>query len=276
MTGKTNGLNERPSPKSLSTEELDNILAESLEFDDSQVDFNYLYTVAEEYSTREGSPQLSPERAQELYKERLEPLMQTKRKVSKTRILRTSLVAAVLAVILTGTALAVGTDFFNVLFRWDNEHLSFNISPRGNVSASIEDSQRHVEVPEELKPLQETMEEYGIPASLLPTYFPEGYEPLNLEVWGDENGGIMGVDFQKGNETISIGFNWFPLDVDNVVGGYEKDPGDPIIYEVNGTTYRIMTNMGDYFAMWTCGNIMCDIYVGKDPEILYKLLDSIP
>lgn len=276
MTGKTNSLNERPSPKSLSTEELDNILAESLEFDDSQVDFNYLYTVAEEYSTREGVPQLSPERAQELYRERLEPLMQTKRRVSKTRIWRTALVAAVLVVILAGTALAVGTDLFNMLFRWDDELLSFNFSPRGNVSAPIEDSQRHVEVPEELKLLQETMEEYGIPASLLPTYFPEGYEPSNLEVWGDENDGIMGADFQKGNEIISIGFSWFPADVDNVVGGYEKDPGDPIIYEVNGTTYRIMTNMGDYFAMWTCGNIMCDIYVGKDPEILYKLLDSIP
>lgn len=276
MTKKNSKHIENISPEALSTEELDAILAESLELDDSQIDFDFLYTAAEEYSTREGAPTISPERAQELYRERIEPLMRPKRRVSKTRIWRTALVAAVLVVILAGTALAVGTDLFNMLFRWDDELLSFNFSPRGNVSAPIEDSQKHVEVPEELKSLQETMEEYGIPASLLPTYFPEGYEPSNLEVWGDENGGIMGADFQKGNEIISIGFNWFPADVDNVVGGYEKDPGDPIIYEVNGTTYRIMTNMGDYFAMWTRGNVMCDIYVGKDPEILYELLDSIP
>lgn len=273
MTKKNSKYIENICPEALSTDELDNILAESIELDDSQVDFNYLYSVAEEYSTREGVPQLSPERAQELYRERIEPLMRPKRRVSKTRIWRTALVAAVLVVILAGTALAVGTDLFNVFFKWDNEQLSFRIS--SEVSA-IPDyaSGTHVEVPDELKPLQNALEERGITASLLPTYFPDGYEALKPEIYDDEFGSSLDFRFQNGDEHIDFSFTWYSEG--EVVGGYEKDAEDPIVYTSNGKQYYIMTNMGDYFAMWTCGNIMCDIYVGKDPEILYDLLDSIP
>lgn len=280
MAGKTSDLDRRISPKSLSTEELDAILAESLELDDSKTDFNYLYSVAEEYSTREGAPRLSPERAQELYKERLEPLMQPKNKAAgksksvKLHTLRVAIIAAVIAALLAGTALAIGTDFFKMIFNWGDEQLTFKIFSSGDAITPAEDSQEHIELPEELKPLQEALEERGITASLLPTYFPEEYETLNTEIYDNDFGSALSFDFQKGDELISFYFNWV---INGTVDGLlEKDPGEPVIHEVNGTTYYITTNMGKYQAMWTCGKINCYIFVGYDNEELYKMLDSIP
>lgn len=279
MAGKTSDLDGRISPKSLSTEELDAILAESLELDDSKTDFNYLYSVAEEYSTREGVPQLSPGRAQELYKERLEPLMQPKNKAAgkskpvKLRTLRVAIIAAVIAALLAGTALAIGTDFFNVVFSWGKEHLTFNISS-GDAITPDDASYEHVEVPEELKPIQEALEDRGITAPLLPTYFPEGYKVRSTEIYDDELRSSIYFDFQKDDEVIAFSFLWYITGDAGVV--YEKDDEAPDTYEVNGTTYYITSNMDEYLVAWTYGRISCDISGVREIEELYKMIDSIP
>lgn len=279
MIKRTSKPIENIAPESLSTEELDAILGESLELDDSQIDFNYLYAVAEEYSSREGAPRLSPERAQELFDERLEPLMQPKNKAAgkskpvKLHTLRVAIIAAVIAALLAGTALAIGTDFFNVVFSWGKEHLTFNISSGDAVTPS-DAPVEHIEVPDELKPLQEALEERGITASLLPTYFPEGYEARSSEIYDDELSSSIYFTFQKADEVIAFSFLWYgPGDTDVQ---YEKDDEAPDIYEVNGTTYYITSNMGEYLVAWTCGGISCDITGVHDVEELHKMIDSIP
>lgn len=58
---------------------------------------------------------------------------------------------------------------------------------------------------------------------------------------------------------------------------YEKDADDPEEYSKNGVTHYIMTNFGDYFAVWLSGNMECSIYIagGSTKDELIKIIDSI-
>lgn len=183
-----------------------------------------------------------------------------------------AITAAIISVLLIGTAVAVGTDFFDVIYDWGKEHLTYSISS-GDAVTPTDISREHVEVAEELKPLQEALEERGITASLLPTYFPEGYESLGLGTSDSESGSSLVLSFQSGDEIISLGFTWFTRDI--VGGVFEKDDGDPVIYKVNDASYYIITNIDEYLATWTCGKINCFISSTSEEE-LYKMLDSIP
>lgn len=190
----------------------------------------------------------------------------------RRRSLGFAITAAIISVLLIGTAVAVGTDFFDVIYDWGKEHLTYGISS-GDAVTPTDISREHVEVAEELKPLQEALEERGITASLLPTYFPEGYESLGLETYDIESGSTLTLAFQKNDEIISFGFTWFTTDT--VGGFYEKDVGNPVIYKVNDVSYYIITNIDEYLATWTYGKINCFISSTSEEE-LYRMLDSIP
>lgn len=282
MAGISSDHEERFTLKALTTVELEALISATTSHDD--LDLDYLNALLDEYGTREGVPSMAPERAQELFDERILPLMQSGNKATKLRnratksrrrrTLRAFIIASVIAALLIGgglTALAVRTDFFGVFFKMGKEHMAFRMYSEDAVTTS--DVSESIEVAEELKPLQEALEERGITDSLLPTYFPEGYEVLSTEIYDDELGFGIYFDFQKDDETISFNYSWHA--VDTVVGLVEKDDTAPLIYNVNGIDYRIITNAGEYLAMWTCGKITCYISSTHE-EILYEILDSIP
>lgn len=282
MAGMSSDREERFTLKALTTVELEALISAVTEHDD--LDLDYLNALLDEYGTREEVPSMEPERAEELFNERILPLMQSGDKANKIRnratksrgrrTLRASIIAAVIAALLIGgslTALAVRTDFFGVFFKMGKEQMTFRMYSEDAVATN--DVSESIEVAEALKPLQKALEEYGITDHLLPTYFPDGYEALNAEIYNDELYASVYFDFQKDDETISFYFSWYTEDT--VAGLFEKDDTAPLIYNVNGTDYRIITNTGEYLATRTCGKITCYIS-STDEEILYEVLDSIP
>lgn len=196
----------------------------------------------------------------------------------RRRILRFAITAAVIVGLLVGITMTVSSldkDFFDVVFKSGKERLEFRISS-GDAITPADASKGHVEVPEELKPMQEALEERGITASLLPTYLPDGYVALDLESSDSENGHTLSLPLQKDgvDELLDLNYVWY--ETGDIVGAFEKDDKKPVVYTVNGTSYYIMTNAGELVAAWTCGKISCSIFGAPNEEELYKMLDSIP
>ena len=117
------------------------------------------------------------------------------------------------------------------------------------------------------------MDEDGLPGSLLPEYLPENYEPVTTKVTKMSVFTSYFCHLQSDTGSINVLYTVHPDG--NFMTQFEKDPGDPEIYNTNGTTYYIMTNVGQYLAAWTSGNIECSISGVATRDEIIKIIDSI-
>lgn len=154
-------------------------------------------------------------------------------------------VAAVLVLIFGGmlTAQAAGLDVFGAIGRWTEEQFHFEVS-----SNSVEGNTDYT--------LQEASEERGFPKSLIPTWCPEGFEPS--EPIDDS---VM-VSRYYDSEAIAATV-------------YEKDDTEVEVYESNGRTFYIMSNLNSMTATWSDGRISIDIIGQLDVNQIEHIIDSI-
>jgi len=178
-------------------------------------------------------------------------------------------VAAVLAFMFVGSAVcyALGYDVFGAISTWTKE--TFNFYSHSQTQEITADMLSDIENIFDLKDL---LEEYGVTERLIPTYIPEGYEQLEIDL-GDIGGGNWSYTdiYRRENDS-----NDLYISVVTVYdGGYEKDPDDPEIYVVNGIEHFIMTNMDDYRATWIDGNFrVCISGLGSREELI-KMINSV-
>ena len=189
----------------------------------------------------------------------------------KSGFLRKSCIAAAILALLfvcSITSYALGYDLWGAVAIWTKETFSFSAS-----GDKAQDNRMTAEVPEQLEKLELLMSEYPLPKNLLPTYLPDGYE--EVETSCDPQASF--VDFycalENGNGFMSIEYRMYTGD--NYAIEYEKDTGNPEIYEKDGTTYYIMTNYGTFYAVWMSANVECGIYGITSREELMKTINSI-
>lgn len=185
--------------------------------------------------------------------------------------LRTAIVAAVLISLLIGSSYAAGYNIIKIVAEWTSEVFSFVHSGPQEEDIGLASSED--EVHSKTADLKTALTEYGIKEQLAPNYLPEGFE--QTEFYVDEMGGgkIFTAIFLKGDESICIQIQKHEL---NGLGtDYQKDDVTPKIYEEGGISHYIMTNMGNYKAVWVNGHFECSISGLKDESELIKIINSI-
>lgn len=195
-----------------------------------------------------------------------------KSKVSTIRprhFIRAAVAAAVILSILFMLAITGYADGFKVIgsvATWTRD--TFNLSGITEKSGPSE-----AKIPEILTGLKECMEDAGISTSLLPTFFPDGYECITSEsdiLKGEAQ--VVGL-YSNGEYNILFVYK-------NTLDGtnnshFQKDEGEPSVYISGSNEFYITTNMDKYAATWLNGTILCDISGVPSYEILLQIIESI-
>ena len=162
------------------------------------------------------------------------------RSMRRRRILtRIASVAALLAILVFAgslTAYALGYDLWGAVGQWSKEFFRFKVGS-AEKSQLFPDNDHHPALDE----LYQLINEDGLPDSLLPEYLPEGYEPVTTKVIEMSVRTDYFCHLQSDTGSINVIYSIYPNG--NFMTQFEKDPGAPEIYNTNGTTYYIMTNI---------------------------------
>lgn len=182
------------------------------------------------------------------------------------------LVAAALALLLCGTAMANGLSVFQTIAKWGAETFGF-------VWVAVGDNDRETgaDVTQEdpFRALRMAVEEEtDIP--VVPTWAPSGTEEK------EETSVIERVEGVRIQSTYGIGQDRFTIRIqiynqlpEDSISKYEKDGNEVQTYEVNGITHYIMNNNGKAGAAWT--NREVEVYIQGSLSIidLEQMIDSI-
>lgn len=173
-------------------------------------------------------------------------------------------------VILSGTltAYALGYDVFEAIATWTKETFSFSQQAetyKNNTAASSDLSG--------VADLQAALEKYGIKEKLAPTYIPEGYKQTEFYVEEAGDSTLFIAVLENAGDAINIQIRKYAAAKNRA--DYEKDREDPEIYTVNDIPHYIMTNMGEYRAIWVNGACEVNISGLHTKEDLKKMIASI-
>lgn len=179
------------------------------------------------------------------------------------RAVKTALIAAVVCVLLVGTAYAAGA--LGWIPHWDEERFSFERETPA-AESTVPDA--------EYATLEEALAAYGAPENIVPSYIPEGYELDGFEYDLDDVGNFSAGNWYK-KDGNTIAFDYYLITYSGTVTCYTKDEGDPEVYTVHDTEHYIMTNVGKYEAVWQQGSWECSISGYESYDELIKTIDSM-
>ena len=191
-----------------------------------------------------------------------------KKRHSLRVLLRVGIIAAVIAALMAASvavAYAKGFDLFDRIAHWTAEFFGLSSG-----DAVFKDG---AEIPPQLQGMKEAMEQYGIGADLLPAYWPEGCEQLQIYSSDNPKSYIISGTFEENGHRIVLSYiQLLPGTYDE---SYSIDEQSLEIHDHNGITFHIMTNDEKYLAVWTSDNIECRLSGLGSYEDLIKILDSI-
>ena len=171
--------------------------------------------------------------------------------------------AAVLAIILIGTvtAKAFGVDIWETMVKWTQETFHFGESGYSDAEDNLP-----------YNSLQNVLEEGKITVSLVPNWFPDGYELADINVERKPLQIAYKAKYENGEQVIRITIQDYldeePLYVEQSDGLVEK-------YEVTGVTYYLFSDMNVVKAVWINGSYECNIFGNVTIEELKQMIDSI-
>lgn len=173
-------------------------------------------------------------------------------------------IAAIIVFVLlagTATAYAAGIDVFGIVAHWSEETFGF-------MSNTIVEQK---EVPPQLESLRDRLDNYTEP-SLIPTYFPPGFELENEDFYADSVMQKITCLFSNGENSLTIQYI-IHITTDASVQ-YEMDNVEPEILEVDKTKIYIFPNVDYFTAVWLNGNIEGSIIINSKEELM-KIVESL-
>lgn len=181
------------------------------------------------------------------------------------------ILAAVIAIVLLGTATASATNFdlWSKFVNWTKQAFGFSEQVQFDEEAKF---------PEQLSEMIDDMKSRGIsPEGIMPAYLPEGFaaEEGQTQCLELDNMVIFASLLTKGDSNIVVQYTLFTDGNMEDGGVYSKDEGEPEEYKIGGITHYIMTNAGEYMAIWRNGAIECSISGVDSRDELIKIIDSI-
>ena len=190
--------------------------------------------------------------------------------------LKQGLIAAAVVVALFApmvVAQAAGLDVFGALGRWTDEHFGFVVSSPVPGSGS---TSRETEDPL-VAEFRAALEEHGIYEDLVPTWYPEGFEPVNgVESVSDSMGSAVWVTFlhEDGRSfMVSVDYYNAPEEIENRI--FEKDDTPVEEYLSNGKNFYLLSNLQTDTATWSQGNLVWSIQGKLSQDEIKNIIDSI-
>lgn len=199
-----------------------------------------------------------------------EPTPSPKRKpVRTTRLARLALVAAIIMTILLGTtvvASAAGYDLWGAITRWTAEVFGF---ATGKEPTEIDHGQI------DNAPYSE-LEDYflnqGLDLNVIPKYLPEGFRLIDVTSEETYEGTIITAVYYRSDEEIILSYT---VSSHNTSDLYPKDDDEPEVYEKCGNKHYLISNEGNWGAVWEADNIVCLINGVNERAELIRMIDSI-
>lgn len=202
----------------------------------------------------------------ELDKATTVPFPQKKRR----KVLRrgSHIAAAVIAIVLLGslTAHAMGFPIWDSFMAWTAETFGFR--------APGQQEEILKEIPDQYQELNEKLMQYGAGGiGIIPTYIPEGYQVVRLDSAETTDDAMYVLLLSDGENNIVLHYRLYLGD--DAYPEYQKNDGDPEIYEVGGIKHYIAQNVDTFICMWRNGNLECSISGVNSREELIKIINSI-
>lgn len=208
---------------------------------------------------------------QSLYPVRSDPETQpapTSTKKNRRFRPRKVLVVVAVLVLMFGsmlTAQAAGVDVFGAIGRWTEEKFHFEITP-----ASEDGTTDYT--------FREASRKRGLPQSLIPTWYPKGFEssePIDDSVEDYVDSVYCEYINKEENRSYSVMVSRY-YDSNSIAATvYEKDDTKVEIYENNGRNFYIMSNLDTLTATWSDGKMSIDISGQLEINELKHIIDSI-
>ena len=267
------GINDFSKYDSMVTEELEEILRLDAEMPEGQESDGelllYIMEVLAERKRNNGHTGKTALEAYESFKQNYMPEtdnnnIPVKSKNGCPRWIRSlTAAAAVLAILLVGsvTAKAFGFNIWKTVIQWTQETFHFgqwgNSDPNSNLSYDS---------------LQDALEEGNVPAWLVPTWFPSGYELSEVKFEQTPLKKKYTAKYINGEDILRITVQDYsdksPVYVEQSEGLIEQ-------YEASGTTYYLLENNEHTQAVWIVDSYECCITGRVTIDELKTMINSI-
>ena len=160
------------------------------------------------------------------------------------KLKRLSLVAAVFIVIFTlfFSSTALGDSVWQSIAQW------------GRTTFGFSDRVATTEINEELRSLHEVLAEHGITELVVPTWIPDGFELIDLDVFELPEYIVFSALFEDIERILVIQINALK----NQIGtAYERNDEEIYVLPQNGIDHYIMSNMDFVTVVWSNKNYEC-------------------
>ena len=265
---------------SLPTEELQEILRKHANGElQTEPDTDELYYIMEVLARRreEEDPQAfrSDEEALADFRKNYMP---KEKQESRTKVIRfpNRLLKTVAAVLVAVLILAVGTsitaeafqiDIWGKFANWTKEIFQFTDLPQGTKPENPEK-----EYNDELKSLQDALNDNAVTEKLAPTWMPEGYKSKDIKVIKTPRVRNISAVYEKNGSDLII-------KICQTIGVQapqtEKNDDFLELYVVDGVEYYIFSNTETLQAAWSMGEFECIIGGNITLEEMKRMIDSI-
>lgn len=180
---------------------------------------------------------------------------------------RIALVAAAIGVfmaLLIG-AQAAGVDVFGSLARWTDEVFYF-----------IPSAQAEAQQSEYSAILSQALEAQGLPKELVPTWFPDGFQPDEPQVWHNDMVEAVDILFRhEDGRSFVVSVNRYSDSDDIQLLQIEKDGAPVEFYPSNGRMFYIMSNLNTIESAWNENNLVMHIGGTISTNEVKQIIDSI-
>ena len=172
-------------------------------------------------------------------------------------------VAAVVIILVLGsvTAKALGFNLWETVVKWTQE--TFHFGEWG-------DNDEHNNLP--YASLQEALDQGEITTLLVPNWFPDGYELVDVTVNQMPLKKVYRAKYTKGELFITITIQDY---LDKIPVYVEQREGLEEEYKVAGVTYYLFLDNDVAKAVWINGSYECDILGNVTIDELKLMIDSI-
>ena len=181
---------------------------------------------------------------------------------------RLAATAAILVFVLVSsiTAHAIGIDIWEIIVTWTQETFQLrNTSSDEYDEAVMEDQRNHND-------LQQVLSESGVDLALVPTWFPDGYELVDVRTDESPMQLVFIAFYQNDEYNMKIQVKQY-LDSDP----QQIEQSDSLIekYESNGITYYMFADNKQLRAVWINDCYECFISGQLDADTLKMMINSI-
>lgn len=206
----------------------------------------------------------APEMAEE------KPIPFPKRGAVATRWMKRVAVVAAICVALTTAAVsakAFAPDFWEKVAIWTREFFRFESMIDGT-----EGQEPDKEDNQELESFRNAMNQYEVPANIVPNWIPEGYVCTSINVKETPSARRISAIYEKDGQQLII-------QIRQVMSGapYQVEKSEDLIeiYSADGADYYIFSNNGMLQTAWVVGEFECVIGGKITMEEMKRIIDSI-